>query len=80
MCLRQQMCLCVLCGCLTPADAPPEQWANVLGVQLDSEAADTHFIVLADPEFSKLMELTAGLDFAFPAANKIGEEVALITR
>jgi hypothetical protein len=29
--------------------------------------------LLADPEFSKLTELTAGLDFAFPAANKIGE-------
>jgi hypothetical protein len=30
------------------------------------------FILLADPEFSKPTELTAGLDFAFPAANKFG--------
>jgi small ligand-binding sensory domain FIST len=41
-------------------------------VQLQSPYPSS-FILLADPEFSKLTELTAGLDFAFPAANKIGE-------
>lgn len=40
------------------------------------------FVLLADPEFSKLTELTAGLDFAFPAANKIGEHgwLGVLTR
>ncbi len=56
------------------ADAPPEQWAQLLGVHLHSEHP-TNFILLSDPEFSQLMELTAGLDFAFPAANKIGERL-----
>jgi small ligand-binding sensory domain FIST len=54
------------------ADAPPQQWAELLGVQLQSSHPSS-FILLADPEFSKLTELTAGLDFAFPSANKIGE-------
>jgi small ligand-binding sensory domain FIST len=54
------------------ADAPPQQWAQLLGVQLQSPHP-TSFILLADPEFAKLMELTAGLDFAFSAAKKIGE-------
>ncbi|KAF6260236.1 hypothetical protein COO60DRAFT_1637771 [Scenedesmus sp. NREL 46B-D3] len=38
----------------------------------DGEPHPSSFILLADPEFSKVTELTAGLDFAFPAANKIG--------
>jgi small ligand-binding sensory domain FIST len=53
------------------ADAPPEEWAQLLGVDLHS-SHPTNFIILAEPEFSKLTELTDGLDFAFPAANKIG--------
>lgn len=42
-----------------------------MGVDLHS-SHPTNFIILAEPEFSKLTELTDGLDFAFPAANKIG--------
>jgi small ligand-binding sensory domain FIST len=54
------------------ADAPPEQWAELLGVDLMSPHP-TNFILLAEPEFAKLTELTEGLDFAFPEANKIGK-------
>lgn len=55
------------------ADAPPEQWAELLGVDLHS-SHPTSFILLAEPEFAKLTELTDGLDFAFPSANKIGKQ------
>jgi small ligand-binding sensory domain FIST len=53
------------------SDAPPEEWAQLLGVDLVSPYP-TNFILLAEPEFSKLTEMTDGLDFAFPSANKIG--------
>lgn len=59
------------CVSFPAADAPPEEWAQLLGVDLHS-SHPTNFIILAEPEFSKLTELTDGLDFAFPAANKIG--------
>jgi hypothetical protein len=53
-------------------DAPPDEWARLLGVPQLHSTHPTNFIVLAEPEFSQLQELTAGLDFAFPGANKIG--------
>jgi hypothetical protein len=42
------------------------------GGSSSSSSSHTSFIILADPEFVPLMDLAAGLDFAFPSANKIG--------
>ena len=51
------------------ADAPPDAWTSLLGVSPES---DPHFILLADPYSTNGEELLAGLDYAFPAAAKIG--------
>ena len=36
------------------------------------EEEETSFIVIADPSFAEIEELLAGLDYAFPAARKVG--------
>ncbi|GBF93738.1 hypothetical protein Rsub_06070 [Raphidocelis subcapitata] len=72
---------------LPDGDAPPSEWARAIGVPLDAPGGagagggggdsgaaptETHFVVIADPTFSGIEELLAGLDFAYPAAKKIG--------
>lgn len=54
---------------LPSPDAPPDDWASYLNVPLDEEA---HFLVLADPMSMNGDALLSGLDFAYPAAAKIG--------
>ena len=54
---------------LPSPDAPPEAWHVLAGVEPDAEP---HFIVLADPFSLDTDALIQGLDFAFPAATKIG--------
>ena len=54
---------------LPSADAPPEAWAERIGVPLD---ADPAFVLLADPFTFDTDALLAGLDYAFPGAVKIG--------
>ena len=54
---------------LPSADAPPEAWAERIGVPLD---ADPAFVLLADPFTFDTDALLAGLDYAFPGAVKSG--------
>ncbi|MEX2430435.1 MAG: FIST N-terminal domain-containing protein [Dehalococcoidia bacterium] len=54
---------------LPSPDDPPDRWAELLGVPLDS---GPQFIVLTDPYTIDGEALLNGLDFAFPAAAKIG--------
>mmetsp|Transcript_38716 Transcript_38716/g.86104 ORF Transcript_38716/g.86104 Transcript_38716/m.86104 type:complete len:558 (+) Transcript_38716:89-1762(+) len=56
---------------LPDGDAPPERWSELLGMPLYS-SQPLSFVILADPSFMRVADLTAGLDYAFPAANKIG--------
>lgn len=75
------------------ADAPPDEWARLAGLPLEgvgsssssagqgaggSGGSSTNFIIISDPNFSRIEELLAGLDFAFPAAKKIGEGMATV--
>ena len=54
---------------LPSPDEPPDAWSRLLGV---SQADAPHFIVLMDP-FSMAGEgILSGLDYAFPAAAKVG--------
>ena len=54
---------------LPSPDEPPDAWAKLLGV---TQEDNPHFIVLMDP-FSMTGEgILSGLDFAFPAAVKVG--------
>jgi small ligand-binding sensory domain FIST len=54
---------------LPSPDAPPDAWAERLGVPLD---AAPHFLLLADPFSLDSEALVAGLDYAWPGAAKIG--------
>ncbi len=54
---------------LPSADAPPEAWAERIGVALDAEPA---FVLLTDPFTFDADALLAGMDYAFPGAVKIG--------
>lgn len=54
---------------LPSPDAGPDVWEEQVGTPA---AADPHFIVLADPFTVDSEALLAGLDYAFPAAAKIG--------
>jgi small ligand-binding sensory domain FIST len=58
--------------CLCDADASPAAWSELLGVPPDC-VDPVSFLVLSDPTFGRVEELMAGLDYAFPEANKIGE-------
>ena len=51
------------------ADDAPDAWEDRVGAP---SAADPHFILLADPFTMNGEALLAGLDYAFPAAAKIG--------
>ncbi|MEM8546430.1 MAG: FIST N-terminal domain-containing protein [Cyanobacteria bacterium P01_H01_bin.119] len=54
---------------LPDLDSPPDAWAERIGV---AAADNPSFILLADPFSARITELLQGLDFAFPAAVKIG--------
>ena len=54
---------------LPSPDDPPQKWEELIGVKA---ADDPHFIVLIDPFSIDGEALLAGLDYAFPAAAKIG--------
>lgn len=54
---------------LPSPDDPPDAWEERVGAPA---AADPHFILLADPFSVDGEALLAGLDYAFPAAAKIG--------
>lgn len=53
---------------LPDADAPPGVWRRWLGVTAEAP----HFVVLADPFSTAVEPLLTGLDYAFPAAAKVG--------
>lgn len=36
------------------------------------EDADVSFVVVSDPAFRKVMDFTAGLDYAYPGATTVG--------
>jgi small ligand-binding sensory domain FIST len=54
---------------LPSPDAPPDTWAQVLGIPATD---DPHFLVLADPFTMDGEALLTGMDYAFPQAAKIG--------
>jgi small ligand-binding sensory domain FIST len=54
---------------LPDADAPPNKWEEVLGVQ---SADEPHFVILPDPFSFRIDNLVQGLDYAFPRGIKIG--------
>ena len=54
---------------LPDLDAGPDRWRELVGV---SEAQEPQFVLLADPFSFPVQNLIMGLDFAFPAAAKIG--------
>lgn len=56
-------------GDLPDLDGPPGAWEDLVGVSADE---DPQFVLLADPFSSRPEVLLAGLDYAFPAAAKIG--------
>ncbi|KAK9839210.1 hypothetical protein WJX81_001660 [Elliptochloris bilobata] len=56
---------------LPDGDASPERWQELLGVPVDTDK-HVSFVLLSSPAFSGIMDLMAGLDFAYPEAAKIG--------
>jgi small ligand-binding sensory domain FIST len=54
---------------LPDADAAPDRWHELVGVTPDR---DPHFVLLPDPFSFRIDALVQGLDYAFPAATKIG--------
>ena len=56
-------------GGLPSPDAPPDEWHALLGVPPD---ASPGFVVLAEPYSTDGDALLAGLDYAYPAAVKVG--------
>lgn len=53
-------------------DAAPDQWSRLIGVPAFS-GMDLSLIMMVEPDFDELSDLLTGLDYAFPAAAKIGE-------
>ena len=54
---------------LPDLDSPPNQWWDLIGVEMEKEP---NFILLSDPFSAKINELLEGLDFAYPGAAKVG--------
>jgi len=54
---------------LPDLDSSPSQWVDLVGV---SPEAHPDFILLADPMFIGINDLLQGLDYAYPAAVKVG--------
>ncbi|KAI8477022.1 MAG: FIST N domain-containing protein [Monoraphidium minutum] len=67
-------------------DAAPDDWARLIGLPLDGGtpaaaggesssgggAPSTNFVVISDPSFTRIEELLAGLDYAYPGAPVCG--------
>eukprot|EP00798_Chlamydomonas_sp_ICE-L_P013132 gene13132-3454_t len=64
---------------LPDGDAPPDEWAELLGVPAFPER-NLSFVVLSDPSFLRINELTAGIDYAFPEASVVGGLVSGVSR
>ena len=56
-------------GDLPSLDAPPDDWHDALGV---NPADQPQFVLLADPMSFPAQEFLLGMDYAYPAAAKIG--------
>ncbi len=56
-------------GELPDLDGPPDAWRQLVGVRPEDEP---QFVLLADPFSVRTEALLAGLDYAFPASQKIG--------
>jgi small ligand-binding sensory domain FIST len=54
---------------LPDLDSSPDAWVDLIGV---SPEAEPQFILMADPFSSRINDLLQGLDFAYPAAVKVG--------
>ncbi|MBV5260693.1 hypothetical protein FLX56_19960 [Synechococcus moorigangaii CMS01] len=54
---------------LPDLDSGPERWFELFGITADDEP---NFILLADPFSSRITDLLAGLDFAYPQGAKVG--------
>jgi small ligand-binding sensory domain FIST len=54
---------------LPDLDSSPEAWIEMMGIYPEKQP---HFVLLAEPFSSKVNELLAGLDFAYPGSVKIG--------
>jgi len=54
---------------LPDLDSPPDDWVELIGV---APEAEPQFILMADPFTSDISDLLQGLDFAYPAAPKVG--------
>ncbi len=54
---------------LPDMDAPPDKWHEALGVTPDEEP---QFVLLVDPTSFPAQNLLLGMDYAYPAAAKIG--------
>ncbi len=56
-------------GALPDLDGPPDAWESFVGVDPTTEP---EFVLLADPFSVPVRALLAGLDYAYPAASKVG--------
>lgn len=54
---------------LPDQDAAPDRWYDIVSVKAEDEP---HFILLPDPFSFRIDRLVEGLDYAFPAATKVG--------
>lgn len=54
---------------LPDLDGPLDAWVDLIGVAPDRQP---HFVLLADPFSAQIVDLLAGLDFAYPQATKVG--------
>lgn len=54
---------------LPDPDSPPQAWIDCVGVDPQTQPA---FILLADPMQANITDVLEGLDFAYPAAVKLG--------
>ena len=54
---------------LPDLDSPPQSWIDLIGVE---PAASPSFVLMADPFSSGTSELLQGMDYAYPAATKVG--------
>ena len=59
----------ILAEKLPDLDSSPQAWADLVGV---SPSKQPQFILLSDPFSSRINDLLAGLDFAYPGSVKVG--------
>ena len=58
---------------LPDADASPRAWEEMLGI---NAAEEPQFLLLLSPFMGRAEDLLAGLDYAFPRAQKVGGQVS----